>query len=82
MSKPVVDAMVVVCRDVDVMSYAQYPKVFQQYQEFYKDFDDVSVLDTRTFLEGLKLGTSHSTRFNHNGRIVDWTLVPMVTTRN
>jgi len=38
------------------MSHAQYPKVFQQYQEFYKEFDDVSVLDTRTFLEGLKLG--------------------------
>jgi hypothetical protein len=46
-------------RDVDVMSYAQYPKVFEQFMQGRQEFDDVSVLDTRTFLQGLKIGGCH-----------------------
>jgi pyruvate carboxylase len=43
---------------VDVMSYAQYPAVFAGFQAFKKEFEDVSVVDTRTFLKGLKIGAS------------------------
>lgn len=48
-----------------VQSYAQYPAVFQQFMAFRKDFEDVSVLDTRTFLQGLKLGQEVSIELEH-----------------
>lgn len=31
-------------------------QVFTAYQSWKKEYDDISVLDTRTFLQGLKLG--------------------------
>jgi len=40
----------------DVLSYAMYPKVFEEYAAINKQFGDISVLDTLTFLYGLKLG--------------------------
>jgi pyruvate carboxylase len=39
----------------DLLSYAQYPKVFTDYVLFSTAFGDVSVLDTRTFFYGVKL---------------------------
>lgn len=36
--------------DVDVMSYAMYPKVFEEYQGFVEKFGDLSVIPTRYFL--------------------------------
>lgn len=48
-----------------MQSYAQYPAVFQQFMAFRKDFEDVSVLDTRTFLQGLKLGQEVSIELEH-----------------
>lgn len=36
--------------DVDVTSYAMYPKVFEEYQGFLERFGDLSVLPTRYFL--------------------------------
>ena len=42
--------------DFDMLSYAIYPKVYLDHQRFYEQFDDVSVLDTPTFLYGLRLG--------------------------
>jgi pyruvate carboxylase len=42
--------------DFDMLSYAIYPKVYLDHQRFYEQFGDVSVLDTPTFLYGLRLG--------------------------
>ncbi len=40
----------------DVLAYALYPKVFEDYLAATDAFGDISVLDTPTFLYGLKLG--------------------------
>lgn len=40
----------------EVLAYALYPKVFEEYTATNKMFGDVSVLDTLTFLYGLRLG--------------------------
>ena len=40
----------------DLLSYAQYPKVFVDYILFNNAFGDVSVLDTPTFFYGIKIG--------------------------
>jgi pyruvate carboxylase len=43
-------------RDVDVMSAALYPQVFDEFQRFQAEFSDVSVLPTRAFLAPLEIG--------------------------
>ncbi|MCM3713061.1 pyruvate carboxylase [Alkalihalobacillus oceani] len=40
----------------DLLSYALYPKVFLDFEQFRQQFGDVSVLDTPTFFYGLRLG--------------------------
>ncbi len=40
----------------DVLAYALYPKVFEEYAAMHAQFGDISVLDTPTFLYGLRLG--------------------------
>ena len=40
----------------DVLAYALYPKVFEEYAKTLDAFGNISVLDTPTFLYGLKLG--------------------------
>jgi len=40
----------------EVLAYALYPKVFEEYSDMVKKFGDVSVLDTPTFLYGMRLG--------------------------
>lgn len=40
----------------DILAYALYPKVFEEYTVASGLFGDISVLDTPTFLYGLKLG--------------------------
>jgi pyruvate carboxylase len=43
-------------REVDVMSHALYPQVFDEFMEHVSDFGKLSHVDTRTFLTGIKLG--------------------------
>lgn len=40
----------------DMLSYAIYPKVYLEFEQFRQQFGDVSVLDTLTFFYGLRLG--------------------------
>ncbi|SOB99053.1 pyruvate carboxylase [Ureibacillus xyleni] len=40
----------------DVLAYALYPKVFEEYAKMNSQFGSISVLDTPTFLYGLRLG--------------------------
>ncbi|WP_280169347.1 pyruvate carboxylase [Priestia megaterium] len=42
--------------DYEVIAYALYPKIFIDYQEKFKRYGDLSVLDTPTFLYGMRLG--------------------------
>ncbi|MCZ0754232.1 pyruvate carboxylase [Anoxybacillus sp. J5B_2022] len=42
--------------DFDALAYALYPKVFLEYTETVEKFGDISVLDTPTFLYGMRLG--------------------------
>ncbi|MCA9691947.1 MAG: pyruvate carboxylase, partial [Myxococcales bacterium] len=43
-------------RDVDVLSAALYPEVFDEYMRFRAEFSDASMLPTRAFLAPLRLG--------------------------
>ena len=40
----------------EVLSYLMYPQVFLDYQKAYKQFGDVTLLDTPTFFQGIRLG--------------------------
>ena len=40
----------------DVLSYLMYPQVFLDYQKGYTQFGDVTLLDTPTFFQGMRLG--------------------------
>ncbi|OEF96634.1 pyruvate carboxylase [Desulfuribacillus alkaliarsenatis] len=40
----------------DVLSYALYPKVYEEFERFRQRFGDVAALDTPTFFYGLRLG--------------------------
>lgn len=40
----------------DAIAYAMYPKVFLEYEQTVQKFGDVSVLDTPTFLYGMRIG--------------------------
>jgi len=40
----------------EVIAYALYPKVFTEYIKTYEQYDDISSLDTPTFLYGMRLG--------------------------
>ncbi|MGG2989128.1 pyruvate carboxylase [Geobacillus stearothermophilus] len=42
--------------DFDAIAYALYPKVFLEYADTVEKYDDISVLDTPTFLYGMRLG--------------------------
>ncbi|WP_347082143.1 pyruvate carboxylase [Enterococcus mundtii] len=40
----------------EVLSYLMYPQVFLDYQTAYNQFGDVTLLDTSTFFQGIRLG--------------------------
>ncbi|MGX6442084.1 pyruvate carboxylase [Neobacillus sp. K501] len=42
--------------NLEILSYALYPKVFQEYINTVEQFGNISFLDTPTFLYGLRLG--------------------------
>lgn len=42
-------------KETDYLSYKFYPKVFEDYLKFYREYGDVSVVPTLVFLYGLKL---------------------------
>ncbi|MFV8749747.1 pyruvate carboxylase [Nannocystaceae bacterium ST9] len=43
-------------RDVDVVSAALYPQVFAEYMGFRRDYSDVALLPTRSFIAPMRLG--------------------------
>lgn len=43
-------------RDVDVMSHALYPAVFEDFMQHRVEYGELAHLDTRTFLTGIKVG--------------------------
>ncbi|WP_165006122.1 MULTISPECIES: pyruvate carboxylase [unclassified Enterococcus] len=43
-------------RQDEVLSYLMYPQVFLDYQQAYNQFGDVTLLDTPTFFQGIRLG--------------------------
>ncbi len=43
-------------KKTEVLSYLMYPQVFLDYQKAYNQFGDVTLLDTPTFFQGMRLG--------------------------
>ncbi|PKR78498.1 pyruvate carboxylase [Halalkalibacillus sediminis] len=54
----------------EIISYALYPKVFMEYQEFVDQYGDVSVLDTPAFLYGLRLGEEISVEIEQGKTLI------------
>lgn len=54
----------------DIISYALYPKVFMDFQQFRKTYGDVSVLDTPTFFYGMRLGEEISVEIEQGKTLI------------
>lgn len=57
-------------REVDVISAALYPKVWQEYQGFRERFADVRVLPTRAFLAPMEIGEEISVEIERGKTLV------------
>ncbi|CAM9237187.1 unnamed protein product [Phaeothamnion confervicola] len=51
--------------EADLLSHAQYPKVFEEFMGARTKYDDLSVLDTRTFVSGMKIGQEIAVEIEH-----------------
>jgi len=52
-------------RDVDVMSYAMFPKVFDEFEQFRQRYGPVEKLNTRIFFTGLDLAEETDVEIEH-----------------
>lgn len=43
----------------DILTYALYPKVYEQYKDFIGEYGDVSFLESQIFFEGLHIGETY-----------------------
>ncbi|CAM9814610.1 unnamed protein product [Ascophyllum nodosum] len=58
----------------DLMSHAQYPSVFKDFMASRAEHGDLSILDTRTFISGMKTGQETSVEIEH-GKVLFMKLV-------
>lgn len=53
-----------------MISYALYPKVFLDYERFVDQYGDISVLDTPSFVYGLRLGEEVSVEIEQGKTLI------------
>ncbi len=53
----------------EVLSYLMYPQVFLDYQKAYNQFGDVTLLDTPTFFQGIRLGETINVQIERGKRL-------------
>lgn len=52
-------------RDVDVLSYALYPNVFDEFVQFKQQYGSMHFMDTKTFLQGLNIDEEIELEMEH-----------------
>eukprot|EP01116_Phalansterium_solitarium_P025758 TRINITY_DN99_c0_g3_i3.p1 TRINITY_DN99_c0_g3~~TRINITY_DN99_c0_g3_i3.p1 ORF type:complete len:828 (-),score=217.86 TRINITY_DN99_c0_g3_i3:192-2675(-) len=60
----------IIIREEDLLSAVMYPKVFDEFQEFRKEFSDISVLPTRWFLSPMPVGEEISFDIEHGKTLI------------